>query len=112
MKVRIETLNGNGMNTEIEISDTPIMIITKLYQEDPENAKMFFENQTAIDQLLAGNMEEARSTFGLISKGGECITAAWREPICNQPELKEALSQIEANGEVPTFTVSVAQIVG
>lgn len=111
MKAKFETLTGTSMTAEIEISDTPVTILANLYKEDPENAKMFFNNQAAIDQILDGTIEEDKSTFSLLTSDGEIVMAKWKEPLCNQKEVKEKLAQIEAEGQIPTFTVAVKQFV-
>ena len=111
MKATIETVTGVTMNREIDTSDSPMGIIRKFYEDDATAASQIFSNQKAIDQLMEGNVDEAKSAFELINIEGDSIRANWKEPLCNQPAIKEELSMIEAEGQVPTFVVSVSSIV-
>ena len=111
MKAIIETVTGTPMHVEIDASNSPIAIVQKIYNEDPTAGSQIFSNQKAIDQLMEGNVDEAKSAFELINVEGDSIRANWKEPLCNQPAIKEELSKIEAEGQVPTFVVSVSSIV-
>lgn len=111
MKCTIETITGSPMNAEIDLSDSPVRIVQKIYQEDPAAGSQIFSGQKAIDQLMEGNVDDNRSTFELINVEGDSIRANWKEPLCNQPAIKEELSRIEAEGQMPTFVVSVSSIV-
>lgn len=111
MKATIETVTGITMNREIDTSDSPMSIIRKFYEDDATAASQIFSNQKAIDQLMEGNVDETKSAFELINVEGDSVRANWKEPLCNQPAIKEELSKIEAEGQVPTFVVSVSSIV-
>ena len=111
MKVTIETVTGVTMNREIDTSESPMGIIRKFYEDDATAASQIFSNQRAIDQLMEGNMDEAKSAFELINDEGERIRPNSREPHSKQPSIKEELSKIEAEGQIPTFVVSVSSIV-
>ena len=111
MKALIETVTGSVMNRDIEIGDSPMAIIRKFYEEDPTTAMQIFANQRAIDQLMSGNVDETKSNFELLTLDGDSIRADWKTPICNQAEIKEELAHIEAEGQIPTFIVTVSSIV-
>ena len=110
MKAKIQNLTGSTISCSIDISDPPIAILRHLYDEDPTSASQLFADQRAIDQMMEGNVDE-RSAFDLISVEGDNIRAAWKTALCNQPELKAELARIEADGQIPTFVVTVAGIV-
>lgn len=61
------------MNREIDTSESPMGIIRKFYEDDATAASQIFSNQKAIDQLMEGNMDEAKSAFELINVEGESI---------------------------------------
>lgn len=111
MKAIIETVTGSSMHVDIDISNSPIVIVQKLYKENPTAASQIFSNQKAIDQLMEGNIDETKSTFEFIDVSGNSIRTNWKEPLCNQCAMKKELSKIEAEGQVPTFVVSVSSIV-
>ena len=111
MKAIIETVTGVSMTREIDTSESPLGIIKKFYEQDATAASQIFSNQKAIDQLMEGNVDEAKSSFELISVEGDSIRSSWKEALCNQPAIKEELSKIEAEGQTPTFVVSVSSIV-
>ena len=111
MKAILETVNGVHINRDLDLADSPMTALRKFYEEDPASASQIFSNQRAIDQLLSGSIDEAKSTFDLISEEGDSIRADWKTPLCNQPPIKEALSQLESSSQTPTFVVSVTSIV-
>ena len=96
MKAMIETVTGMTMTREINISDA---------------ASQIFSSERAIGQLMDGHIDEDRSAFELITIEGDSIRADWKIPLCNQPAIKEELARIEAEGETPTFVVSVSSLV-
>ena len=111
MKATIETVTGVTMTRDIDTSDSPMGIIRKFYEEDATAASQIFSNQKAIEQLMEGDVDENRSSFELLNVDGDSVRANWKEPLCNQPAIKEELSKVEAEGQVPTFVVSVSSIV-
>ena len=111
MKAIIENVNGDSMHVEIDVGNSPLSIVQKIYNDDPTAGSQIFSNQKAVDQLMAGNVDESKSSFDLITLNGDNIRAAWKEPLCNQSAIKEALAAIEAEGQEPTFVVGVSSIV-
>lgn len=111
MKANLKNVNGSPVTSDIEIADTPIGILRKLYEDDATVASQFFTNQTAIDQLMAGQVDESKSTFSLTDTENNLLSVDWKTPLCNQPTIKEELASIEAEGMVPEFTVCVSSIV-
>lgn len=111
MKATLETVTGITINRDIDTAESPMGIIRKFYEDDTTAATQIFSNQKAIDQLMDGHIDEAKSAFELISLEGDSIRADWKTPLCNQPSIKEELAHIESEGQVPTFVVSVSSIV-
>ena len=111
MKAILETVTGVTINRDIDTADSPMSIIRKFYEEDPTTATQIFANQKAIDQLMDGHIDEAKSAFELFSIEGDSIKADWKTALCNQPAIKEEMACIESEGQVPKFVVSVSSIV-
>ena len=111
MKATLETVRGVTINCDIDTADSPMGIIRKLYEEDPTAATQIFSNQKAIDQLMDGHIDEAKSAFELLGIEGDSIRADWKAALCNQPAIKEEMARIESEGQVPKFVVSVSSIV-
>ena len=111
MKATLETVTGVTINRDIDTADSPIGIIRKFYEEDATAATQIFSNQKAIDQLMDGHIDEAKSAFELLSIDGDSIKADWKTALCNQPAIKEEMAHIESEGQVPRFVVSVSSIV-
>ena len=111
MKAIIENVTCITINCDIDTSDTPMSIIRKFYEDDATAATQIFADQKAIDQLMDGHIDEAKSAFELISVEGDSIRADWKTALCNQPAIKEEMAHIESEGQVPTFVVSVSSIV-
>ncbi len=112
MTIKIETINGSSFTREIDMSDSPITILKKCYEEDPTTASMVFANEKAIDQLVnSGIVDEEKSGFELVDASGSLIKADWKQSLCEQPAIKEALSELEAEGKVPTFSIAVTSVV-
>ena len=59
MKATLETVTGVTINRDIDTADSPMGIIRKFYEEDATAATQIFSNQTAIDQLMDGHIDEA-----------------------------------------------------
>src|SRR5699024_12581692 len=110
-KARVDTGTGITVPRDIDGSDTPMSIIRKFYEADATAATQIFSTQKAIDQLMDGHIDEAKSAFELISIEGDSIKADWKTALCNQPAIKEEMAHIESEGQVPTFVVSVSSIV-
>ena len=111
MKATLETVTGVAINCNMDTADSPVGILRKFYEEDATAASQIFSNQTAIDQLMNGQVDEAKSAFELITLDGDGIRADWKTPLCNQPAIKAELARTEAEGQIPTFVVSVSSIV-
>ena len=111
MKAALETVTGVTINRDIDTADSPMGIIRKFYEEDATAATQIFSNQKAIDQLMDGHIDEAKSVFELLSIEGDLIKADWKTALCNQPAIKEEMANIENEGQVPTFVVGVSSIV-
>ena len=111
MKATLETVTGVTINRDIDTADSPMGIIRKFYEEDATAATQIFSNQKAIDQLMDGHIDEAKSAFELLSIEGDSIKADWKTALCSQLAIKEEMAHIESEGQVPTFVVSVSSIV-
>lgn len=111
MKTNLETVTGVSISRDIDTADTPIVILQKFYAEDATAASQVFTNQTAVDQIMNGQVDETKSAFELISLDGDSVRADRKTPLCNQPAIKSELARQEAEGQVPTFVVSVTSIV-
>ena len=111
MKATLETVTGVTINRDIDTADSPMGIIRKFYEEDATAATQIFSNQKAIDQLMEGNIDEAKSAFELLSIEGDSIKTDWKTALCNEPAIKQEKARSESEGQVPTFVVSVSSIV-
>ena len=111
MKAILETITSVKVHCDIDMAESPMGILKKLYQENESAATQFFANEKAVDQLMAGEIDEAQSAFELLGADGSSIRADWKAPLCNQPEIKEEIAKLESEGQVPTFVVSVSSIV-
>lgn len=107
MKATLETVTGVTINRDIDTADSPMSIIRKFYEEDPTAATQIFSNQKAIDQLMDGHIDEAKSAFELLSIEGDSIRTDWKNALCNQPAIKEEMARIESDGQVPKFVVKI-----
>ena len=94
MKATLETVTGVTINRDIDTADSPMGIIRKFYEEDATAATQIFSNQKAIDQLMDGHIDEAKSAFELLSIEGDSIKADWKTALCNQPAIKEEMAQV------------------
>ena len=94
MKATLETVTGITINRDIDASYTPMSIIRKFYEDDATAATQIFSNQKAIDQLMDGHIDEAKSAFELISIEGDSIRADWKTALSNQPAIKEEMARI------------------
>lgn len=97
MKATLETVTGVTINRDIDTADSPMGIIRKFYEEDATAATQIFSNQKAIDQLMDGHIDEAKSAFELLSIEGDSIKADWKTALCNQPAIKEEMSHCESD---------------
>lgn len=111
MKALIETISSVVIKREIDLADSPMKILQDFYQEDASAAAQIFCNQTAIDQLMAGNVDETKSSFDLVGLDNEMLRTDWKTPLCDQPSIKEEIARIEGEGQTPKFVVSVSNIV-
>lgn len=111
MKAILETATSNRVNCDIDLAESPIGILRRLFDENETMAGQFFANERAIADLKNGEVDEHQSTFEIMSLSADSIRADWKKPLCEQPEIKEEIAQIEAEGQTPVFVVCVASIV-
>ena len=95
---------------EFTIDQTPIAILNDLYEEQPDAVRHLFDSQTAVDQLQDGIVDD-RSQITLLTPSGEGLRCDWRVPLCEDPAIKSALSEVEASGDTPVFAVTVLAVV-
>ena len=113
MKATIKTVYGTTINTEIEIGETPIAILQNLAANEPESVELITTDQNALIGLQNnGEFDTSRSVFALEAADGGDICCDWSTPLCNQPEVKSALAELESNGITPVFNISITSIVG
>ena len=110
-KCVLENIDGDRVNVEINVGDTPIAIMTDLFNQDPMSSKIFFENDKAIEQLKQGQIEEEKCTFSLTGHDGSFIPCKWKTPLCEQAPVKEELAIIDGYGDIPVFTVGISSFV-
>ena len=111
MKCVLENIQGDRANVEVNISDTPVAIMANLVNQDPMTARIFFENDKAIEQLKMGQIDESTCTFSLTGHEGDYIPCEWKTPLCEQVPVKEELSVLEGYGDIPVFTVGISSFV-
>ena len=110
MKGIIKTISNTKIEFDFTIDQTPIEILKDLYQEQPDAVRCLFDSDTAIDQLQDGIVDN-RSQFTLLSLSGEGLRCDWHVPLCEDPAIKSALSEIEASGDTPVFSITIVAVV-
>lgn len=112
MKAIIKTVYGTTINTEIEIGQSPVAILKKLAVHEPESCELIATDTNALAGLQNAEFDTSRSVFELETADGGSICCDWSTPLCNQPDVKNALSELESNGITPVFDISITSIVG
>ena len=112
MRATIKTVYGTTIDTEFEIGQTPIAILKNLAANEPESAELITTDTNALAGLQNAEFDTSRSVFELEAADGGSICCDWSTPLCNQPDVKNALSELESNGTTPVFDISVTSIVG
>lgn len=112
MRATIKTVYGTTIDTEFEIGQTPIAILRHLAEDEPESAELITTDTNALAGLQNGEFDTSRSVFELEAADGGSICCDWSTPLCNQPDVKSALAELESNGTTPVFDISVTSIVG
>lgn len=112
MEIIIKTVYGTTIRTETEVDQTPIAILKKLAAHEPETAELIVTDTTALAGLQNAEFDTSRSVFELETADGGSICCDWSTPLCNQPDVKNALAELESNGITPVFDISITSIVG
>ena len=113
MRATIKTVYGTTIDTEFEIGQTPIAILRHLAENEPEIAELITTDINALAGLQNNwEFDTSRSVFELEAADGGSISCDWSTPLCNQPDVKNALAELESNGTTPVFDISVTSIVG
>ena len=112
MEIIIKTVYGTTIKTEVEIGPSPLAILKKLAVDEPESAELIATDTTALAGLQNAEFDTSRSVFELETADGGSICCDWSTPLCNQPDVKNALSELESNGTTPVFDISITSIVG
>ena len=112
MEIIIKTVYGTTIKTEVEIGQSPLAILKKLAVDEPESAELIATDTTALAGLQNAEFDTSRSVFELETADGGSICCDWSTPLCNQPDVKNALSVLESNGTTPVFDISITSIVG
>ena len=112
MEIIIKTVYGTTIKTEVEIGQSPLAILKNLAANEPESAELIATDTNALAGLQNAEFDTSRSVFELEAADGGSICCDWSTPLCNQPDVKNALSELESNGITPVFDISVTSIVG
>lgn len=112
MEIIIKTVYGTTIRTETEVGQTPIAILQHLAENEPESVELIVTDSNALAGLQNGQFDTSRSVFELEAADGGNICCDWSTPLCNQPDVKNALAELESNGTTPVFDISVTSIVG
>lgn len=112
MEIIIKTVYGTTIRTETEVGQTPIAILQHLAENEPESVELIVTDSNALSGLQNGQFDTSRSVFELEAADGGSICCDWSTPLCNQPDVKSALAELESNGTTPVFDISVTSIVG
>ena len=109
MRGIIKTTNNTKIEFDFTIDQAPIEILQALCQQQADSARCLFDSDTAMDQLRDGIVDN-RSQFSLLV-GSEGLRCDWHVPLCEDPAIKSALSEIEASGDTPVFAITVTAFV-
>lgn len=112
MEIIIKTVYGTTIRTETDVGQTPIQILKNLAENERESAELIATDTNALAGLQNGEFDTSRSVFELEAADGGSICCDWSTPLCNQPDVKNALSELESNGITPVFDISITSIVG
>lgn len=111
-RVVFENLSGITVVCEIDMTDSPLEIVRKFCEEESKIAVQFFASAYAFARFMKSNFSEsemAYSCFKLLTIEGDTIKANWKSALLNQLEIKEAMENIVAEDQIPTFVVWVGQ---
>lgn len=112
MKTYIISSSDVKYEANISMEDTPLEIVKNFCEENPDDAQYIFSNEKAHQQLLRdGELDEAVSVFELRDVEGHPVRAEWGEPLCQQPDIKEGIAELEAEDMPICFVCSVVAIV-
>lgn len=112
MKSYIISSSDVKYETNISMEDTPLEIVKNFCEENPDDAQYIFSNEKAHQQLLRdGELDEAVSVFELRDVEGHPVRAEWGEALCQQPDIKEGIAELEAEDMPICFVCSVVAIV-
>ena len=112
MKAYIIGSSDVKFEISIAMEETPLEIVKRFIDEDPDNAQYVCANAKAGEQFMRdGQLDEAVSVFDLRDVHGRSIHVTWDEARCDQPDVKEGISELEAEDMPICFVCSVVAIV-
>lgn len=112
MKAYIIGSSDVKFEISIAMEETPLEIVKRFIDEDPDNAQYLCANAKAGEQFMRdGQLDEAVSVFDLRDVQGRSIHVSWDEALCDQPDVKEGISELEAEDMPICFVCSVVAIV-
>ena len=112
LKAYIYNTSNVKVAVDISVEDTPLEILKNCCEQDAESAKFLFPNEGAYQQLMRDNeLDENISSFDLKDVNGCSIHAEWNVPLNGNPEIKNAIAELEAENMPISFVCSIAAIV-
>ena len=106
MKAYIYNTSNVKVAVDISVEDTPLEILKNCCEQDAES------NEGAYQQLMRDNeLDENISSFDLKDVEGCSIHAEWNVPLNGNPEIKNAIAELEAENMPISFVCSIAAIV-
>ena len=112
MKAYIYNTSNVKVAVDISVEDAPLEILKNCCEQDAESAKFLFPNEGAYQQLMRDNeLDENISSFDLKDVEGCSIHAEWNVPLNGNPEIKNAIAELEAENMPISFVCSIAAIV-
>ena len=112
MKAYIIGSSDVKFEISIAMEETPLEIVKRFIDEDPDNAQYVCANAKAGEQFMRdGQLDEAVSVFDLRDVQGRSIHVSWDETLSDQPDVKEGISELEAEDMPICFVCSVVAIV-
>lgn len=112
MKAYIVSSSDVKFEISIAMEETPLEIVKRFIEEDPDNAQYVCANAKAGEQFMRdGQLDERVSTFDLMDVTGRVIHTEWDTELGQQPDVKEGISELEAEDMPIRFVCSVVAIV-
>jgi len=112
MNVKLKNATGGSITVDIDITDTPVKIISKAIEQCGENAAIIMRDPHEFGNLRGRGTDTIQETESLFAVDGKMGNRPLEFNLPIQEQVAQELSEAKEQGRTLEFIVAVSLVVG